>query len=124
LHTDGHPAKEENSATASRHKRTTSTIYTSPVPRRNSPFSRELGDEKYKENGKQKLRPGRRQTRATAALEDDIGEEKLEELPLQLYKDLPPRSQAPLHPPSPQGTPEGRGPADRRRKGEIAFKIA
>jgi hypothetical protein len=58
------------------------------------------------------------------ALEDDTGEEKLEELPLQLYKDLLPRRQAPLHPPSLQGTPEGRGPADRRRKGEITFKIA
>jgi hypothetical protein len=57
-------------------------------------------------------------------LEGNTREENLEELPLQLYKDLPLRSCAPLHPLSPQGTPEGRGPTDRLRKGEIAFRIA
>jgi hypothetical protein len=108
LHTDGHPAKEENSATASRHKRTASTIYTRRTGSKSFVWTEDKPEPPPSPN---------------SALEDDTGEEKLEELPLWLYKDLPPRSQAPLHPPSPQGTPEERGLADRRRKGEIAFRI-
>jgi hypothetical protein len=58
------------------------------------------------------LEKRRRKLTLDDALEAIVRKNKLEDVHLKLYKNLPPRGRAPLHTPSPRGTPKGKGPTD------------